>query len=346
MRFRTSLLWSIVVAGGLCVGWACAMRGPDSRTLTLGAYTAPREAFREIHEDFQRYWLEKTGERIEIRESYLGSGAQSRAVVDGFPADVVALSLEPDVERIVKAGLIRHPWREAPHGGMVTRSVVAFAVRDGNPKGIRDWADLARSDVELLTPNPRTSGGAMWNILAAYGAAQRGRVVGYAGGPEGGKEFLAALLRRVIAMDKGARESILTFEKGLGDVALSYENEIKVGSEHSLSYPYQLVMPSSSILIENPVALVDANVEKHGNRKLAEAYLNYLFSPAAQRVFAKWSFRPVNEEVWREQAKNFSDPADLFSIAEFGGWAKAVPEFFGKEGLFAQLSEQKGRGAK
>jgi len=322
---------------------ACSMRVPESRTLTLGAYTAPREAFGEIHENFKKYWQAKTGETVEIRESYLGSGAQSRAVAEGFPADIVALSLEPDIDRIVNAGLIKHPWRDAPHGGMVTRSVVAFAVRAGNPKGIHDWADLTRDDVEVLTPNPRTSGGAMWNILAAYGAAQRGHASGFPAGPEGGKAFLSALLRRVIAMDKGARESILTFEKGLGDVALSYENEIKIGSEQSLSYPYILVMPSSSILIENPVALVDANVDSHGNRPLAEAYLNYLFSPEAQRVFAKRGFRPVLPEIEREEAKNFTNPPDLFSIADFGGWAKAVPDFFGKEGLFAKLSESKGK---
>lgn len=320
---------------------ACAaQRVPESRTLTLGAYTTPREAFREIHRDFKKLWRERHGEAIEIRESYLGSGAQSRAVVDGFPADVVVLSLEPDVERIVKAGLITHPWREAPNAGILTRSLVAFAVRAGNPKGIRDWADLARPDVEVLSPNPRTSGGAMWNILAAYGAAERGHVAGFPAGSEGGAAYLAALLKRVIAMDKGARESILTFEKGLGDVALSYENEIKVGAAQSLGYPYELVLPVSTILIENPVALVDKNIERHGNRALAEAYRDYLFSPAAQRVFAKWGFRPVNPEAQRETAKEFRDPSDLFTIAAFGGWAKAVPEFFGKAGLFVRLSER------
>ncbi len=336
-KFRHILTAALAaVAAGACVSQGV----PESRTLTLGAYTTPREAFREIHQDFKRVWKERHGEAIEIRESYLGSGAQSRAVVDGFPADVVVLSLEPDVERIVKAGLIMHPWREAPQGGILTRSLVAFAVRAGNPKGIRDWADLARPDVEVLSPNPRTSGGAMWNILAAYGAAERGRVAGFPAGAEGGREFLAALLKRVIAMDKGARESLLTFEKGLGDAALSYENEIKVGAAQSLGYPYEMVLPRSTILIENPVALVDKNIERHGNRALAEAYRDYLFTPEAQRVFAKWGFRPVNPEVRRETAGEFRDPPDIFTVAAFGGWARAVPEFFGKEGLFVRLSEQ------
>lgn len=337
MRFNFRHLLTAALA---LLASACASsRVPESRTLTLGAYTTPREAFREINKDFKKLWRERHGEEIEIRDSYLGSGAQSRAVVDGFPADIVVLSLEPDVERIVKAGLITHPWREGSQAGILTRSVVAFAVRSGNPKRVRDWADLVRPDVEVLSPNPRTSGGAMWNILAAYGAAERGRVPGFPASAEGGKEFLSALLRRVIAMDKGARESILTFEKGLGDVALSYENEVKVGIQQSLGYPYELVLPSSTLLIENPVALVDKNVDRHGNRALVEAYLAYLFTPQAQRVFAKWGFRPVNPEVHRETVSEFRDPADLFTIAAFGGWAKALPEFFGKEGLFGKLSE-------
>ncbi|MCC6272320.1 MAG: sulfate ABC transporter substrate-binding protein [Deltaproteobacteria bacterium] len=339
MKFNLRHILTAALAAMLA-GACASHRVPESRTLTLGAYTTPREAFREIHRDFKALWKQRNDEEIEIRESYLGSGAQSRAVVDGFPADVVVLSLEPDVERIVKAGLITHPWREVSQGGILTRSLVAFAVRAGNPKGIRDWADLARPDVEVLSPNPRTSGGAMWNILAAYGAAERGRVAGFPAGSEGGAAYLAALLKRVIAMDKGARESILTFEKGLGDVALSYENEIKVGAAQSLGYPYEMVLPNSTILIENPVALVDKNIERHGNRALAEVYRDYLFSPAAQRVFAKWGFRPVNPETQREMAKEFRDPSDLFTIAAFGGWAKVVPEFFGKEGLFMRLSEQ------
>lgn len=344
MRFK--LLYILAVAVTLC-GSACSSRQvPDRLSLTLGAYSTPREAFREINRDFKVRWQEAHGEAIEIRESYLGSGAQSRAVVDGFPADIVALALEPDVERIQKAGLITHPWHERPHAGMLTRTLVAFGVRKGNPKGIRDWHDLARGDVEVLSPNPRTSGGAMWNILAAFGAAQRGHVQGFQASQEGGKSFLEALLPRIVAMDKGARESILTFEKGLGDVALSYENEIKVGAAQSLGYPYELVLPNSTILIESPVAIVDKNVDRHGNRALVEAYRDYLYTPEAQRIFVKWGFRPVDEQVMKETAREFAQPSDLFTIADLGGWARVVPEFFGKQGLFVRLSEQEGKGEK
>jgi sulfate transport system substrate-binding protein len=199
--------------------------------LILAAYTTPREAYGEIIPLFQAYWLEKTGQKVTFEESYQGSGAQSRAVVEGFEADIVALSLEADIIRIEKAGLITHDWRSEPFGGMVSTSVVAFAVREGNPKNIQDWADLAQPDLEVLTPNPKTSGGAMWNVLALYGAAKRGHVVGFTADDTGAQEFLHTVLQNVSVMDKAARESITTFEKGVGDVAITYENEVLVGRQ-------------------------------------------------------------------------------------------------------------------
>ena len=180
---------------------------------------------------FQKYWKDKTGQTVTFEESYQGSGAQSRAVVEGFEADIVALSLEADVIRIEKAGLITHDWRSEPFGGMVSTSVVAFAVHEGNPKNIKDWADLTQENLEILTPNPKTSGGAMWNILALYGAAKRGKVAGYTADDEGAQKFLLDVLNNVTVMDKGARESITNFEKGIGDVAITYENEVLVGRQ-------------------------------------------------------------------------------------------------------------------
>src|SRR6266540_25984 len=211
--------------------------GKGAVKLTLGAYTTPREAYGEVIPLFQKYWKEKTGQTVTFEESYQGSGAQSRAVVEGFEADVVALSLEADITRIEKAGLITHDWRTEPHGGMVSTSVVAFAVRQGNPKNIKDWADLAQPDLEVLTPNPKTSGGAMWNILALYGAALRGQVKGVAANDEAAAtEFLKSVLKNVTVFDKGARESITNFEAGTGDVAITYEKELLVGQQSGQDY--------------------------------------------------------------------------------------------------------------
>ncbi len=317
-----------------------ACRSQAQKTLILGAYTAPREAFREINEKFKRQWKEARKEEIDIQESYLASGAQSRAVVDGFPADVVVLSLETDVDRIAKAGLITQPWRKGPSGGILTHSIVALAVRQGNPKKIQDWADLLQPGLQVLTPNPKTSGGAQWNILAAFGAALRGKVQGFAANGEDAEKFLERLLSQVMAMDKGARESILTFEKGLGDVAISYENEILVGQEKGLGYPYEMVVPTATILIESPVAVVDKNVEKHHNRQLAESYVDYLFSEGAQKIFAQYGFRPVHPKVQKEFSGKFAEVKDLFTIRDFGGWELAAKEFFGEQGIFNLVLEK------
>src|SRR4026209_2095163 len=260
----TALLLIVLITTG------CASRTPASTEaaatgadvkLTLGAYTTPREAYAEVIPLFQAYWLEKSGQKVTFEESYQGSGAQSRAVAEGFEADIVALSLEADITRIEKAGLITHDWRSEPYGGMVSTSVVAFAVREGNPKNIKDWSDLAQPGLEILTPNPKTSGGAMWNVLALYGAAQRGHVEGFTADDAGAQDFLLSVLQNVSIMDKGARESITTFEKGVGDVAITYENEVLVGQKAGIKY--ELVLPSSTIQIDNPAAVVDTYVDKH-----------------------------------------------------------------------------------
>lgn len=306
--------------------------------LTLGAYTTPREAYAEIIPAFQAFWKEKTGQTVTFEESYQGSGAQSRAVVEGFEADIVALSLEADITRIEKAGLITHDWRSEPYGGMVSTSVVSFAVREGNPKGIHDWADLLQPELEILTPNPKTSGGAMWNILALYGAAKRGNVEGFTADDAGAQDFLLAVLRNVSVMDKGARESITNFEKGVGDVAITYENEVLVGQQAGINY--ELVLPSSTIRIDNPVAVVDTYVDKHGTREVAEAFVDFLFTKEAQEIFAKHGLRSPDPEVAQATTNQYPPIADLFTIDEFGGWTEATPTFFGDEGIFYKIFAQ------
>jgi len=195
----------------------------DEVSLILGAYTTPREAYSEIIPLFQEYWLSETGQKVTFEESYLGSGAQSRAVVEGFEADIVALSLEADVNRIQEAGLITHDWKAGEYKGMITTSIVSFAVREGNPKNIHDWMDLTQPGLEILTPNPNTSGGAMWNVLALYGAALRGKVDGVPGDdPQAASDFLCEVLSNLSVMDKAARDSILNFEMGIGDLAITY----------------------------------------------------------------------------------------------------------------------------
>jgi sulfate transport system substrate-binding protein len=263
---------------------------------------------------------------VTFRESYLGSGAQARAVVGGFDADVVALALAPDVESVVKAGLVTHDWKAAPHGGMVTRSVVVIGVREGNPKGIHDWDDLTRPDVEVLTPDLRMSGGARWNVAAIYGAALRGGTRAAKGDPAAAEAFLADVLRRVKVMDRGARDSMLTFERGVGDAIVTYENEIIEARRQGQKYDY--VVPRSTILIENPAAVVDAYVDRHGTRDLAEAFVAYLVTPEAQRAFAEHGFRPVDEATARELAGQFPAVGDLFSIGDLGGWSAVERELF------------------
>jgi len=307
----------------------------DSVKLTLAAYTTPREAYGEILPMFQSYWLEKTGQSVIFEESYLGSGAQSRAVVEGFEADIVALSLEADVTRIVNAGLITHDWKSISNKGIVSTSIVSFAVRQGNPLDIQDWEDLITPGVEILTPNPRTSGGAQWNLLALYGALLRGQVPGVPeNDPEAAQEFVIQFLRNVTVMDKGARESITNFEQGIGSVAITYENEVMVGQQKGQTY--ELVIPSSTILIENPVAMVDVYAEKHGTLEVAQAFVEFLFTPEIQEVFSRYGLRSVDPGIAQDTADQYAPVPDLFSIEQFGGWDIATPEYFGDEGIFTK----------
>ena len=325
-----------------CGGSAPEDQGGESQSagqevkLILGAYTTPREAYKELIPIFQKQWKEQTGQDVIFEESYLGSGAQSRAIVEGFEADIAALSLEADIDRIEKAGLNMHDWKSGPYKGMISDSIVSFAVRPGNPEGIKDWADLAKPGLEILTPNPKTSGGAMWNVLALYGAAKRGFIEGVNPDDDvAAQEFLLSVLNNVTVMDKGARESITNFEKGIGDVAITYENEVLVGQQSG--QVYDLVIPRSTILIENPVAVIDTYVDKHGTREVAEAFVDFLFTKEAQEIFAKYGLRSVDPEVASATSTQYPAVEDLFTIDYFGGWDKATPDFFSETGIFTQV---------
>ena len=305
--------------------------------LTLAGYSTPAEAYAKIIPLFTADWKAKNNQDVTFEQSYGGSGAQSRAVIGGLEADVVALSLEGDVTNIAKANLIKRDWISiAPNKAIVSTSVVAFAVRKGNPKNIHDWADLATPGLEILTPDPKTSGGAQWNILALYGAALRGKVKDVPANDESAAtKFLTSVLKNVTALDKDARGSITNFETGNGDVAITYENEVVLGQQRGQDY--ELVIPSSTILIENPDAVVDVNSDKHGVTEVADAFVKFLFTKEAQQIFAQYGYRSVDPDVAAATASKFPSVSDLFTIGDvFGGWSKAKAKYFGDTGVYNQ----------
>jgi sulfate/thiosulfate transport system substrate-binding protein len=291
--------------------------GTGGGGLTLVAYSTPREVYDELTESFAQTGA---GKGVSFDESYGSSGEQSRAVESGLPADVVAFSLAPDVDRLVEAGLVDDNWADDEYDGMVTNSVVVFAVRKGNPKRIRTWDDLVKEGVEVITPNPFTSGGARWNVMAAYGAKK----------DEG---FLRKLFQHVSVQDKSARESLQTFAGGKGDVLLAYENEAILAKEKGQKLDY--VVPDQTILIENPVALTkDAP-------PVAADFLDYIRSEEAQRVFAEAGYRPVNEAVAKDY--RYPQPPELFTIEDLGGWDEVQGRFFDREnGIMADIQRDVG----
>src|ERR1044071_1119075 len=336
---KTRFLKPLIIFIAMSLLTACggqATTNSNSVKLILGAYTTPREAYGELIPLFAAQWKEKKGQEVTFEESYLGSGAQARAINEGFEADVAALSLDGDIKKIADAGLITHDWHVPPYNGMVSTSVVVLAVRKGNPKNIHDWADLAQPGLEILTPDPKTSGGAQWNILALFGAALRGKIEGVPANDEAAAiEFLKSVLKNVTAFDKGARESITNFETGVGDVAITYENEALVGQQSGQDYEY--VIPTSTILIENPISVVDEYVDKHGTRKVAEGFVQFLFTKEAQEIFAKHGLRSLNTEVAEATKDQFPAVTDLFTITDqFKGWDEATPKYFGDDGIYTQ----------
>lgn len=304
-------------------------------TLLNGSYDPTRELYQAYNAAFAKHWQQKTGGKIVVKQSHGGSGKQARAVIDGLQADVVTLALAYDIDAISeKAGLLPADWQKRlPHNSSPYTSTIVFLVRKGNPKGIRDWNDLARPGVSVITPNPKTSGGARWNYLAAWGFALKRNLA-----PQ---EFVKALYRNVPVLDSGARGSTITFvERGIGDVFISWENEAFLAIEELGPGKFEVVVPSLSILAEPPVTLVDKVADRKGTRKQAQAYLEFWYTPEAQEIAAKNFYRPIDLQVAAKYAKQFPK-VSLFTIDEvFGGWQKAQKTHFADGGVFDQIYQQ------
>jgi sulfate/thiosulfate transport system substrate-binding protein len=305
-----------VFALAACGGGAGASSDGEKVTLALVAYSTPQEAYEDIIKAFQET---SDGENVEFTTSFGGSGDQSRAVEAGQPADVVAFSLEPDMTRLVKAGIVAEDWNSDEHKGMVTDSVVVIATREGNPKNLTDWDDLTQDGVEVITPNPFTSGGARWNVLAAYGAASDGGK-----DEDAGVDYLNALFANVPVQDDSARKALQTFSGGKGDAMLAYENEAIFANQNGQKLEY--TVPDDTILIENPAAVTESSK----NPEEAQAFLDFLRSEEAQKIFLENGYRPVNEDVAAEG--DFPEPSGLFTIEDFGGWPDATEKFFNPDG--------------
>jgi len=301
------------------------------------SYDPTRELYRAINEAFIADWKAKTGETIAVRASHGGSGAQARAVIDGLPADVVTLALAADIDAIAaKSGKIPADWQKRlPNNSAPYTSTIVFLVRKGNPKGIKDWDDLVKPGVAVITPNPKTSGGARWNFLAAWGYASKK----FNGDEAKIRDFIAAIYKNAPVLDTGARGSTITFaQRGQGDVLIAWENDAFLASEEFGKDQFEIVVPSISVLAEPPVTLVDGNVDAKNTRKQAEAYLEFLYTPKAQAIIAKNYYHPVKPED--------ADPKDLARLAhiplvtidgDFGGWTKAQAKFFAEGGVFDQI---------
>jgi len=305
-------------------------------TLVIGAYSVVKDVFEELLPLFQEKWLEQTGQRIVFQESYEASGTQARSIAGGFEADVAVLAMEGDLDKIAAAGLITHNWKEQPFGGMITNSIVVLGTRAGNPLQISDWSDLSRKGVKVLYPNPKTSGGAQWDINAIFGAGlkESERLHGVKD-TEYAKQFLQAIHHNVESLDKSGRASMAAFEYGVGDVIVTYENELLARIKQGVEY--EIVIPNDTILIQNPAAVVDVHAEKHGTREAAEAFVSFLQSEEAQRLFMAYGFRPVEEASAAEAEAKFSIPEGLFDIGYLGGWSEAKELLYSKKGIWYQV---------
>jgi sulfate transport system substrate-binding protein len=317
----------LVLLGG-CSG------GGDTVTLLNVSYDPTHELYREVNAAFTEAWAARTGQRVTIRQSHGGSGKQARGVIDGLEADVVTLGLAFDVEALVGPGLVRPGWEaRLPDNSAPATSTIVFLVRKGNPRGIRDWPDLARPGVAVITPNPKTSGGARWNYLAAWGYALRGN----GGDAPLAEDFLRRLYRNVPVLDSGARGATTTFvQRRMGDVLITWESEALLTSEELFPGELEVVTPSVSVLAEPPVAVVDAVVDRRGTRAVAEAYLAFLYTPEAQRIAARHHYRPRSAEA---QAARPFPAIPMFTVADLGGWPALQARHFADGGTFDRIFE-------
>ncbi len=328
MKRKIFLLTTLALA-------AAALAPGKSVELLNVSYDPTREFYREYNGAFARYWKKKTGDDVTFKQSHGGSGKQARAVIDGLPADVVTLALAADIDALYNvARLIPQDWQQRlPDHSTPYTSVIVFLVRKGNPKAIKDWDDLVKPGVGVVTPNPKTSGGARWNYLAAWAYAKHKQ-----GSDDAGQAFVAALFKNVRVLDSGARGSTTTFvQRGIGDVLLAWENEAFLARKEFGADKFEIVMPSLSILAEPPVAVVDRVAKKKGTETVARAYLEYLYSPEGQDIAGRNFYRPREAAAAAKYAKVFP-PLELVTIdSEFGGWAKAQKTHFADGGTFDQI---------
>jgi sulfate transport system substrate-binding protein len=328
-------------------------QAPQQVTLLNVSYDPTRELYQEFNASFAEYWKEKTGQEVTVDQSHGGAGKQARAVIDGLDADVVTLALAYDIDAIAeKAQLLPAKWQKRlPHNSCPYTSTIVFLVRKGNPRQIKDWGDLVKGDVSIITPNPKTSGGARWNYLAAWGYALKqqlgslevlkdaARQADIDQAQEKAREFVRELFRRVPVLDSGARGSTNTFvQREIGDVLLTWENEAFLAVKELGPEKVEIVVPSLSILAEPPVTLVDTFAQKHGTTEVAQAYLEYLYSPVGQQLAAKHYYRPVNPEVISAEERDRFAHVELFTIDQvFGGWAAAQAKHFADGGMFDEI---------
>jgi sulfate transport system substrate-binding protein len=336
MQLRTVPFLAIALA--LIAALAAPARAADEASLLNASYDPTRELYQEYDAAFAEHWQQKTGQTVAVKASHGGSGKQARAVIDGLQADVVTLALAYDIDVIAeKSGRLPIGWQQRlPENSSPYTSTAVFLVRKGNPKGIEDWDDLVKPDVAVITPNPKTSGGARWNYLAAWGyALHRG-----GGDAAKAKEFVAKLYGNVPVLDSGARGATTTFvERGIGDVLIAWENEAFLALKQSKDF--EIVLPSESILAEPPVAVIDRNVDRHKTRAIAEEYVAWLYSEQGQEIAAKNFYRPRNPAVAAKYAAQFPE-LKLFTIAEaFGSWAEAQKVHFADGGVFDQIYQPK-----
>ena len=340
MNRRTTLTWllgALVVATAATL--ATAAQAKDITLLNV-SYDPTRELYVDFNKAFAAYWKAKTGDTVTVRQSHGGSGKQARSVIDGLDADVVTLALAYDVDALAeKAKLLPADWQKRlKHNSAPYTSTAIFLVRKGNPKGIKDWGDLVKPGVSVITANPKTSGGARWAYLAAYGWALK-----QPGGSDAkAKDFIAKLFGNVPVLDSGARGSTVTFaERGIGDVLLAWENEAHLSLKEFGANKLDIVYPALSILAEPPVAVVDKNVDKRGTRAVAQAYLDYLYTPEGQEIAARNFYRPMDAKVAAAHAKSLPT-LKLFTVDEvFGGWTQAQKTHFSDGGVFDQIYTRK-----
>ena len=329
MTTRTSIIRAAVFSAAIAAFAVPAL----GQTLLNASYDPTRELYQDLNAAFIKYWKSKTGQTVTIRQSHGGSGAQARAVIDGLEADVVTLALAYDIDAIAQTGLISTAWQKRfPQNSAPYTSTIVFLVRKGNPKGIKDWGDLSKPGLQIITPNPKTSGGARWNYLAAWGYALR-----QFGGDDKARQFVADLYKKVPVLDSGARASTMTFlRRQIGDVLIAWENEAHLALQESPNQ-LEIVVPSISILAEPPMAVVDKVVDRKGTRAVAEAYLQYLYSTEGQEIAAKHHYRPRDQAIAAKFAASFAT-VKLFTVDEaFGGWQTAQKTHFADGAMFDRL---------